>query len=273
VSFWRRNWPAMIPAAVVTLLLGGLWLWARFLYTAAPDADLRALRVGAFVGWLGLLLLATTVAAIIWTAVAKPASPFDGELRQVMLGFSMLGDMAGLLILAVGLSDGFLTFVEVVRLYLLLVAWTGLWTAVAYVLKRWGAGVSIGVSLILATILMAGPVTLMPLVQAAAWEESSTAQASEGAPAMAAKESSAWQEGMVKGIGIACPLLGALDAARPHLEVHWAQLPGADAVPGLGQSLPVALPKWWVNTLVYAGAWLIICIGMWVFRSERSAGE
>lgn len=268
LSTWKRSWPALVPAAVVTVLLGGLWLWARFLYTAAPDADLRALRTGAFVGWLGLLLLAATVAAIVWTAVAKPLSPFESELRQVMLGFSLLGDLAGLLILAVGLSDGFLTLIEVVRVYVLLVAWLALWSAFAYALKRRGAMVSMGVSLIFALLLMAGPVTMMPLVRAAAWQESRTAQASEGPPAMPGQ--SALEENLVRGIAIGCPLLGALDAARPHLEVHWRQLPGMNAVPSFGHNLSTAVPRWWVNTIVYAAAALALCVGMWVFRADRT---
>jgi hypothetical protein len=276
VSFWKRHWIATLPAATVALLMGGLWLWARFLYAAAPDADLRTLRQGAFVGWLGLLLLATTVASIIWTAAAKPTSPFEGERRHVTLGYALLGDTAGLLILAVGLSDGFLGLAEVGKVYLLLISWTGLWTAVAYALKRWGPGVSVGVSLTLATLLMAGPVTFVPLARAASWQETQTVQASDGVPVMRARpaaSNSALQERIVQGIGIACPLLATLDATRPQLEVHWAQLPGMYAMSGLGQNIPMTLPKWWVNTLVYAGVAALVCLGLWVFQSDRSGGR
>jgi hypothetical protein len=273
IAFWKRHWAATLPAATVALLLGGLWLWARFLYTAAPDADLRALRVGAFVGWLGLLLLAATTAAIIWTAAARPASSFEGERRQVLLGFSLLGDTAGLLVLAVGLSDGFLTLLEVLRVYLLLIAWTGLWVAVAFALKRWGPGMSVGISLTCATLLMSAPVTLVPLARAAAWQETRTAQASNDLPTLPARNVTVLQERVVQGIGIACPLLATLDAARPHLEVHWAQLPGMYAMSGLGQNIPMSLPRWWINTLVYAGAALLVCLGLWVFQRDHTSGH
>jgi hypothetical protein len=104
-------------------------------------------------------------------------------------------------------------------------------------------------SVVLAMVLIAGPVALVPVARLP-WAQRDTV--------------ARWQPVVVQGIGIGCPALGALDAMRPDVRIDWTQLPTMYGLSGLGQEIPIELPRWWVNASVYAGIGLVgMGLGRW----------
>jgi hypothetical protein len=272
-GFLRREWAAALPALVVALAFGGFWLCVQFSPAFPHD---RASTSAAFIGWIGLMTAVGTVGVIIWAAgggarahggsvrrrtppragragargAGEPFSLFGGEGRRVFLGFALAGDAAGILAVAVGVTTGLLGWRTAIQLYIVMAAWMGMWSGVAWLLGRWGAGIGVALSLTCAMLLMAGPVTLVPLARL------------PGAPRAFVNR---WQPLVVTGIAGACPMLAALDAMKPEVRLDWPQLPQMYRMSGLGQEIPIELPRWWIAAAVYAGVGLVGAIsgGRW----------
>ena len=145
-----------------------------------------------------------------------------------------------------------------VRLAVLVAAWTGVWVAGAWALRRFGPGSSGGVTLGIACVCMAAPVVAMPLVHAAAhWGPAGTV--------------SPWQGRVVEVIGHVCPFFAVLDALRPVIRVDWGTLPGMYAWSGLGQEIPLALPGVWTCTAIYAGGAILVLLGGRMARGKTTS--
>lgn len=181
-----------------------------------------------YIGWTASVFLFATLLGIIWAAAADRARPI-----HAFIGYALLVISAGLLILTIGSSGGYINLAQSLRLTLLLAAWVGLWSALTWSLRRWGAGVSIAVSLTAATLLLAAPVTLVPVARAISIERQTLA---------------------TNAIALASPLLGMVQALRPEFQLDWTQMPRMYALSGLGQDMPIQLPPWWCNASLYSGA-------------------
>ncbi len=255
-SRWRHL-PPTIPALAVLVIGYELWIWAIAAYIPSVGGG-AAVRVNTFVGWVGVLFLLDTLAAIGWAgwmhAGTNGAEIAAERGRTARLGFIRLACGSCAMLATVGLTEGFIGWMGTLRLCLLLVAWMGLWSSVAWLLCRWSAGV--GLSLTAAMLLLSGPISLVPLARAA------------GA-------ASPWQGRIAQGIALGCPLLGSLDAMRPAIRIDWAQLPLMYRMSGLGQDIPLSLPPWWLNALVYAipvAAIGLLYLVLPRFRKSKSAG-
>jgi hypothetical protein len=233
--FRRQVRQAVLPAATVLLLLLILWCWGRWGYAAK---SWEALRVSVFAGWLAAMFLATTVAAIVWTAGA-PDSRHDSS--EVFLGFALLLDACGLLLLCVGLGTGMVGLWDILRVYLLLAAWAGMWATITWTIRQSGhSALAAVVALAGAMLCFAAPVTFVPLARAFA------------GPA---------QEIIVNTVRFSAPMLGVFDAMKASLPLPWAQLPEMYRLTSFGQNIPMDNPHWWSNLLGYAAitlaAWAI----------------
>jgi hypothetical protein len=233
----------LAPAAITTVCLLVLWIYGRWWYV--PPVQQTTLGVSVLAGWLCSMFLLVTVVAVI-AAAAEPQGYFPRG--RVFFGYSLLTDLAGLLLLLVGRGDHGLSLPIIVALYVLLAAWTALWAAMAAWLRGWGSGWSAAVTLSLAMLAMTSPVTAMPLVRAA--------------PLLGPK----WQGLIVSIITHTCPLLPMFDVLRPEAHLDWGQLPGMYRYSGLGQSIPATLPTWWSCASIYAGAALPLA---WLARPRR----
>jgi hypothetical protein len=104
----------------------------------------------------------------------------------------------------------------------------------------------------LSMLLMAGPVALMPLVHwAGRWG------AGPGT----------LQAAVVQAIAAGCPMLGDLDAFSPTIRLDWATLPGMYELSGLGQEIPMDLPRWWASCLIYLGAAVVVGVAYQIVQS------
>jgi len=269
---------AALPAVCVCAAALMLWLGRQWLGTGPL----------AFVGWVEILIVLVTTAAIVWTAAVPEPNAADPEQRApraakratlpaggggeissgqtILLGCALLGDAAGALLAVVGVGWAQVGWKEVGALFALVLSWSALWCAVAWGLRRWGPGISAGVPLALSMVLMAAPVVMMPAVHAAAHWGPGVSDGAGGAG-----RGQDWQGRAVKGVAISSPLLAGLDALRPAVRVDWATLPGMYDLSGLGQEVPMELPRWWINSLVYGGAALLVGIGRLLLQARAPA--
>lgn len=238
LSFFSTTRP-VLPAMLVFVTLGALWLYARFGYLPGHGPEVTVLL---FTGWLALMFLLSTVAVVIWTACVD-TRPRAGPARRTFLAYSLVSDLCGLLLLIVGVAGGLLSLLDVLRIYALLIAWLGLWTSAAGALRRLGSGVAVVASLSLAMSFFAAPVIASPIARASAqWSLHNT-------PA---------QPYVVQGIGYVTPMLALLDAVKDSFRIGWAQLPLMYHLTPLGQDIPMPLPTWWITTLAFAGAAVLL---------------
>jgi hypothetical protein len=226
---FSKNILGTAPAAAVAVIMLVLWAYNRWGYVAA---DQREAVAGALaLGWLCMLFLTATLAAIVWAATVPLTLAHQGRL---FFGYAFLTDVCGLLLLVFGLGTQWLRLVDIGALYLLLAAWTALCAALTAALRRWGGGISAAVALTLALLLMSAPISAMPLVRAAAsWGP-------------------LWQPRIVSAVTHLCPLMAMLDALRPTVRIDFGQLPIMYRYSGLGQSIPASPAPWWISTLIYA---------------------
>jgi hypothetical protein len=241
-NFLRRQFRlASLPAATVAVLLLALWFWGRFAY--APANAWNALGFSVFLGWLVAMFLAVTLASILWTAGGKSPSPtsrdtrpdIPPDTREIFLGFALLLDTCGLILLCVGLFTGMITFLDIVRVYLLLAAWAGMWAALTWALRHLaGRAKAATLATALAMFLFAAPVTLLPLARAA----------NNAGPRP--------RDITLQSIRLATPMLGVVDAVKPTRTIEWAQLPEMYKLTAFGQDIPLDTPRWWTPTLTYA---------------------
>jgi hypothetical protein len=235
-----HNALGMTPAALVAAAMLALWIFNRWFYVA--PAQREAVEGALAIGWLAMLFLTTTLAAILWAATVPITFSHQGRL---FFGYAFLTDGCGLLLLAFGLGQRWLRLADIGALYLLLAAWTAFCSGLAAALRRWGSGVSAAVTLALAMVVTSAPITLAPVVRAV--------------PAIP------WQPRIVSAITHTCPLLAMLDALRPTVRFDFGQLPLMYRYSGLGQSIPATLSPWWASTLLYA----LLAIPLAVFARHR----
>lgn len=224
-----HNALGMTPAAAVVLAMLALWMFNHWGYLPADQRP--AVADALAVAWLAMLFLLTTLASILWAATVPLTFSHQGRL---FFGYAFLTDVCGLLLLAFGLGQQWLRLADIGALYLLLAAWSAFCTALTAALRRWGGGVSAAVGLTIAMLLASAPISLAPLIRAAAaWGP-------------------LWQPRVVAVVTHACPLLAMLDALRPTVRFDFGQLPLMYRYSGLGQSIPAVLAPWWASTLLYA---------------------
>ena len=248
---------AAIPAAAVCIVAVAIWLLAApGQFSRTPDNTLF------FAGWVEWLLTLCTFACIIWAAIPGPPAAFpwytpSTSLRQVFLGYAILADMAGLILLILGVGGHFIGWEEWLHLYVLFAAWLAFFTCVPWALQRWGGGVSVGLPALLAFMLAAAPIAWMPVVRAAAHWGS-------------AEASSPWQGRLVQAMAGSCPTLAIIQSLRPSVLIDWPVLPRMYALSGLGQDVAISLLPWWVNVVAYTVAGVIVGIAGFLWRPRNA---
>ena len=233
-SYWRSNRACFVPAFVVGVLLIALWGWARWVYL--PE-DARRGELGTLcVGWMFGLLLAASLATIGWTAsVQEPR-----RLWRIFLGTAAIAKICGLLLLIVGLGSGILRFVDILKALVVLTSWLVALSAMVAALRRWGAGMAVMGTGLIAVMLLAVPVTLMPVVRVAGQSR---------------------QAGAVVTITHLCPSLAMLAAVWDSVPLEWGKMNQMYHLTALGQDVPMNLPAWWLSTglfLAMAGMGAVI---------------
>ncbi len=156
----------------------------------------------------------------------------------------------------VGLCDRLIGRTEFLHISVLFITWSALWTIFPLMLRRCGAGISVGLPLALAMLLMAGPITLPPLARQLLPGKDA------GGSALFSREQ------VAQGIETASPLLGMLDAARPAIHINWQTLPHMYSM-AEGQEVAFSLPAWWANALAYAASALLLAIPAWFLQTNR----
>ena len=220
-----------LPALLLVLPGSALWL------AVAPTK-------GAFVGWVLMMAVLGTVAAIVAGADLAAGRPHR------WLALAGIGGVLFVLLLILKLvvwaEAGWR---EAAWTAGVAASWAALWGMLAWALRHRGAGVAIGASLGLASACMALPVAAMPVVRwAGHWGYT------DGVV-------SVWQGRAVEVVSHACPFFALLSALKPAVGVDWGAQPGMYAWSGLGQEVPLELPEPWVCGMIYAGltaaVWLV----------------
>jgi len=222
-----------IPALLVCVAATALWLALR---TAGP------LKPEVFFGWLCLLLVAATVAAIAQAAFATGGA-------AVLRGFLVLCTATLMLVAAAALAGRYLGILETLRVATIFLLWLCFCSAMAWVLRGLGPATANAISLTIATLLIASPVIAIPLVRAAG---------------------STWQSRFVELIRNTCPFLAVVDAVRPAMKIDWTHLPRMYEWSGLGQDIPMLLPNAWVSVGIYAVVSCGLIAGNLLVKKVRS---
>ncbi len=218
--------PPLILTALLSTLLTALWMGQRWFTDPPTDSS-----AAPFAAWISLLFLLATVATIVWASTAEKTS--GPVTARRFLGYAILTDSCGALLFTVGISEGFLRLMDVVRVYILLLLWLGLWTSIPLTLRKIGQVFSVVVSLTIAMLIFALPVIGAPLVKVVvAWM-----------PEMA--------DATEKALATLTPMLAVLDGVRGSSAAHEPTLAKIKS-----------LPQWWMTASLYATIALIL----WALR-------
>ncbi|HVT81858.1 MAG TPA: hypothetical protein VHM90_14525 [Phycisphaerae bacterium] len=189
------------------------------------------------VGWAGILLLVATVAA---ACCGHGATPLLAGSALVAVVAAVVGAVGARY---AGMSCG-------MELAAVAAAWTGLWAAASFALRRFHPVAGRAMVLALAMALFASPVIAMPAVHAAG-------------------TGTRTQRRLVEAIRRGCPMFACTDALKPRYRIDWAVLPGMYAMSGLGQEVPMELPDGWTTAGMYAGgALLAVSVGVVLRRKS-----
>jgi hypothetical protein len=241
IGVMKRAWRMlgkMVPAAVTLAM--GVAFWAGIEHTKAT-----------LVGWVLMMTVVGMAAGVVAGARGEIGNrKWEIEKRRYPVA-GMGGGMAVagvIFLLFICLCVSYAGIWGGARAGAVVGAWVMLWGAVAWGLRRWGTGVSVGVAMGLAGLCMALPVGAMPAVRAA-------------------HAGSGWLRGMVEVVAHACPFFPALSALGPEVRVDWGVLAGMYQWSGLGQEVPLGLPGAWGCAALYGVLAAGICAAGW-FRNR-----
>ncbi|MCL2646485.1 MAG: hypothetical protein FWD61_05695 [Phycisphaerales bacterium] len=219
--------PALFAAGALTVALLLLFLLPRFLLPYWP-----ALATKFFLGWIAMLLLLTTVASVLWVARSE-------SFADAFWGYAVLVDSAGVLLLLLGLITGFLGLRDVFRLYLLLLTWVGVWSAVAYLFRR-RPPLAAMLAMTFSAIFFAAPIVALPLAR------------------VSSRYSPACRDHTLELIAYATPVLPAFDAVKSSLPAaHWPEWPVMYRMSDISQELGLRA-RWHKAALGYGLAALVV---------------
>ncbi len=224
-EFAGAAWPAGVLAVGATVawaaISGAVHGGTGWIATAMPAAAVLA-------GWLMLLMLMATMAAIMIAAQAtRPAVTATG------LGLIVLALVPPLVLATI--SSGELPMLVVLRIVAILAAWMLLCVALTRLLHPLGPSVAVTTTATLAMALLALPVVLMPLLA----------------------DLTQWRDDRLLGLIVnACPVLWLLDGTDQALRFNWFWWSHARLMyqfTGLGQNTPMpVLQPWWEPTAISA---------------------
>ncbi len=214
----------LLPAAIVTAALLLLWTYtqhSRRLHEPTPTA---------FTLWLAVMFLLATILVILWTATVD-IRPRAAAATRTFLAYALLSDLSGILLFLIGVLGGIISLIDLLKLYLLLITWLGLWTSITASLRRFGTPLSAILSLALALPLFAAPLL---------WS---------AAQPLTTSLSPQSQSRLSHLAAAVTPLTPALDALHDSLNLNWNNLP-----PFLhpNTNAPLPLPLWWLSTTSFA---------------------
>ena len=208
-------------AGLVLVLVAAACLLPRSHLPAAPHVE-PARRI---MGWLMLALLTATPIVVGWGSAHGPAA-------RLWPGFALLLGGAGITIVLVLWATAMVSPWAGLRIVPVLGAWLAFWMLAAFHLRRLaGPGLAISLTLAPAMLLLAAPVTFMPLFRALAPGHRPSA---------------------IAIVANACPTLAVLDATAA--DYSWMQEGVMYGLTALGQDLPLSYPHWWLTALIYAAA-------------------
>lgn len=225
-------------------VLVATWVVLRIATRDMPLEGPRELP-GILVAWPILLWPAATTTMVLWVAGVEG----PGAMRRAWVGWAWVASAAGLVLLAVAWDSGRLAVEDALKVCLLLAAWLACWVAVGDHLRRWGPGAAVAGSLLVGTLLLAGPVTFVPVFRAT--------------PV-------ARQTQVVNLMADACPVLGTLDAIKGSGSFAWEQQqPLMYHLTMLGQDIAKPDVAWWVGAAAAGGLALLLGLAAWRYRGVR----
>ena len=224
--FRQLGWQPFVPAASVLVVLSLAWAWGRWGGPVGVGGRTVALPV-LTAGWRFLMLVVATGAAIFATANLRGTL----SVQRGFVAVAALADACGLLLLLAWWNGSTLSLADVLRLYLVLSGWLSAVAALTALLKRFGSGPAVALAGFIAAILLAAPVTLLPVVRAF------------NGPS---------QQHAVTLLTHACPSLAFLSAVKTPPPLGWSQMGEMYHLTTLGQDIPMELPQWWAAGLGYS---------------------
>ncbi len=236
LAWYRRNvatpW-ALIPAGVVAACLLTTYFFLRGAWrggaaVASPMGGPGGAAPATLAAWLMFIAALSSFTCIFWTACVSPA---PGHRSRVWLGYALVADICGLILLATSI-DSALGLLAAFRVYALLLGFLAFCTMMAQQLRRFGAGATTAVAGAVIFIMLAMPLVAAPLLTVCNRADSGTGAAI---------------------IANLCPIFWILHAANPTLHYgwfSWLHTPLMYTASPLGQNMrmPRILP-WWVLTL------------------------
>jgi hypothetical protein len=199
---------ALVPAFALLVCGAGLWLAARL---TAP-----ALDASSIVGWLMLVLLLATAAAVVGSTQRR--------LAGCGIAYAALCDAAGLLLLLPWLDTHTLTLTRALCVWAVLAGWMAAIFACGVLLRRLPGRAGVVLLAVLAAFWMAWPVAITPAVRASG-------------PAARAT--------LLEMTAYATPGYALIGALYPQIRFSWPQQGLMYRLSPLGQDYPLPLPLWW----------------------------
>jgi hypothetical protein len=228
--------PAIATALLIVPLVA-IFLAGRFL-GFVPEWQEFAPKF--FLGWIALVFLLTTFASIVWIA-CRPV------FSQAFLGYALLVDSAAIIMVAVGIV--YVSLVEILCLYVLLAAWVALWSALTLLVNRLSRPLAAALSMALASICFASPITFIPLVRATV-------------PAM--------RETSLDLISYATPMLPAFDLLKNSLpSASWPEWTYMYRLSPLGQEIALR-SHWYGAAALYAAIAILLTAIALIVRPSSS---
>jgi len=230
----------IVAAGTLTFVLLLLFLLPRFLMP-----HWAALAPRFFLGWIAMLLLLTTVASVLWVV-------WSDSLAVAFFGYAVLVDSVAVLMLLIGLFSGFLGVGDVFRLYLLLVTWVALWSAVAYLFRRRPPLAAV-LAVTCSAVFFASPIAALPLVR------------------VASRCSPVCRENTLHCVAYATPVLPAFHAIKSSLPAaYWPEWPVMYRMSDISQELGLRA-HWQTAAMGYGIAAIVILVAGSILR--RAAGK